>query len=70
MHSNLHTVSLFHFKPHTGNYSLLSPGVNVFVAPPPPLTLVVLFPGFFQRMGYKVKIDFNYQHMLQMLLWW
>lgn len=32
MHSNLCTVQLFHFKSHTGNYSLLSPGVNVFVA--------------------------------------
>lgn len=50
MHSNLCTVQLFRFEPHTGNYSLLSAGVNVFVAPCPPLKLSVLFPSFYQRM--------------------
>lgn len=43
MHSNLCTAQLFHFKPHTGNYSLPSLWVNVFVAPSPPLMPVVLF---------------------------
>lgn len=41
MHSNLCAVQLFYFKPHTSNYSLLSPGVNVIVAHSPHLIKVV-----------------------------
>lgn len=51
MHSNLCTVQLFHFKPHAGNYPLLSSGVNVFVALSPFLTPIVLFSGIQRTEG-------------------
>lgn len=53
MHSNLCGVQLFHSKSHSGNYSLLPTGVNVFVAHAAPLTTVVLFSGILHRMWGK-----------------
>lgn len=59
MHSNLSAAPLFHLERRSGYYYLLSPGVNVFVAPPLPPTPAASFPG--QRMWGQKKTKDNLQ---------
>lgn len=53
MHSNLRTASLFYLERRSGYYYLPSPRVNVFVAPPLPLTQ----PPRFQAKGRGLELD-------------